>query len=455
MLPTRRPLRLTFTLAVVASLLAAGCDGCADERRRRLDAGPGDVFDATGGADGDAGVEAGEETGRDTTEFGDALDGESADADGSRTGDATGDGTGGLPGLNCERQAGALGSYVCGGDTGLVRYPDVERPFRKPQRNHGVEQRETRRDYLERYHGSLPETAYSIGADPSLAPDAYAEQLFADSDQDVTYYIATIHPRQNYGDSHLEYVLLLNYRPVEATWEHMNSTRTSVLDTQNGSSASIPVDDDIELLTVTIPAERFARDGMYDVTIGWSMIGDIDYSSTWKKSQVYHGGYTKPDHPCMRRQKLHKWDEAEWRISKKYFAKAYLHPLGKYENRDYFPHIDADGGETVDLSYGILSYSRTNASFAAVLVKNGEPTRKRRFLFAPDQERRSSGAYPIGYRDQFTVRIPDQPGTYDFEIALVPEPFLVEDGCLPPELSRATTDSTRGSNHITFVVDQN
>ncbi|MFB6373472.1 MAG: hypothetical protein ABEN55_10230 [Bradymonadaceae bacterium] len=276
---------------------------------------------------------------------------------------------------------------------------------------------------------------------------------FADPGEDVVIHFATVHPREEYGDSSIEITALLNYRPVDAVYEHYNADRSKVLERHEGIGAGFPIDGEAELIDITIPAEAFDGPGRYDIGLGWEADGPIDFPSTWRSFVVYYGGCKPPSHKCLVRGTKNKENETERKIGDKYYVDGFVYPGGKHQGQGPF-EVQLDEGQTVTVNFSVPGYNRSNPHpYAVVPILRDKPLDQRLLIVTPPKDLDKGG---IGYRGSFEVEIPDKPGRYDVEIGIWDAPFL-ESGVYS-ELGfgnlEQTTGSKFGTNDVTYVVKE-
>lgn len=301
------------------------------------------------------------------------------------------------------------------------------------------------------FGGSLPETAGAFGFPREHQPLSTHNVGFAEFGDDVTVRIATIHPRENYGDSTMFFTALLNYKPTQSTYRHYNGERTKVLKRRTDDHLWIPVDGPIELVDITIPAEAFDRRGRYDLAIGWGDRGPLSYTDRWDSVHIYYGGCSPPDHQCAERGDLHETTEVEQRIRDKYWVTAHVYPHGELKGRDPFKPIQVDAGQEVTIKYSLSVLSNWDTTWMLVPVVNGRPLDKRRHVFVPQHTSEPRKIY-LGSPGTFSIPIPDKPGKYEVEIATWNTPYLSyeETGTgLNPR-----PDNSTGSNSLIFVVKE-
>lgn len=337
--------------------------------------------------------------------------------------------------------------YLCDEDCGFVDR-DPAREFRIPDRpEYGG--RLTAKELKERFpNGQFPTNGGSLRLPDSAEPNQNHDEAWLRYGQDLRIYFAPVQSRAEYGDSTIKVTVVLNYKPVDATYEHVSGDRRTVLRRVEGHAGEFPVDGPIELIDVTIPSEAFERKGRYDVGIGWNAYGDITRPGGWERIRVYYGGTEPPTHRCVRRGSITDRKDVELSISKRYFADAVVYPGGRHANKGPFDPIEVDAGEQVAVDYGVDPLTDARTAMAIVPMMNGEPLDKRIFAFTPERR----GIRKTGFRDRFIVQIPNDPGEYEVELGMWPLPFL--DRADWHEFDLASNGHYNGTNHLKFVVKE-
>mgnify|MGYP006280030267 CR=1 FL=1 len=284
---------------------------------------------------------------------------------------------------------------------------------------------------------------------PKLKPDDTTNEIYVTPGSDVTIYFATIHPRERYGNSKLTLTALLNYRPVEARYEHYDSRRSQVLDKTKGRNAVFPIDGPIEIVDVTIPSNVFNGKGTYDIGFGWGSSGPVDYAAGWERIHVHYGSCAPATHPCMERAKVARINKDERTIAEKYLAGSYVYPDGRHASRGPFEDIEVEGGREVTIGYSVHS-GESKTSYVVVPLINETPIPRRRYIYAPADPTKA-GIYVKG-RGEFKLTIPDRPGEYSVELAKWDMPFLRPGE--PTDSGLKPVGHLLGSNSVTYVVKE-
>jgi hypothetical protein len=343
----------------------------------------------------------------------------------------------------------AKNPYVCQSpDKETVRYRAIGSAYSQP--NHPpVDVPMTLTEATQSFGGQLPQTGHIFALGRNLQPLVTHEAGYAEWGDDVTLHIATVHPRSEYKNTTIFFTALLNYQPTVSTYKHFSENRSEVLKQVTGRSIRIPLDGPIEIIEITIPAEAFDSRGRYDLAFGWGNRGPVEFSDEWDSLDIYYGGCSPPKHKCAKPTKIREATQETLRVYKKYMATSFLHPAGKLDGENPFEPIEVKGGQTVEIEYAVLPMSNYNTTIMFVPFINGEPLDKRWHSEIPEFPDDGTGFLFAG-RNQFRVRIPDEPGKYEVELASWYRPFLSAD-----ELRHKwAPNSSDGSNSLMFVVKE-
>lgn len=100
--------------------------------------------------------------------------------------------------------------------------------------------------------------------------------------------------------------VLVDYQPVDAEFVRLAPDRSEVLDTETTSQKRYPIDDEYRgvLLDITIPADVFEEERMYDIAVMGSYNRPHDVFGTRVRdirgvTTLFYGGFDIPEHPCF------------------------------------------------------------------------------------------------------------------------------------------------------------
>ena len=348
-----------------------------------------------------------------------------------------------------------MSPYICDGDGGLVHPRSPEKDFEKPpleRSKHTKTASEVRRYF----NGTLPEAASFLTAASHLRPGrSIPSELFALLKEDVVLHLGTIHPADEFGESTISVTVLADYRPVEAVYKKWNGERTKVERRIESTGARFKVDEDIELVDIVIPAERFEFRGIVDLGVGFRVDGEVEVSPRFERIRLYRGSYDRDRHPCVElgSSELDELSDLEKTVDRKTrVLDAMVYPaegLSSYSQLDAFR---VSPGETIRMRYVLPAYSGDRPKpFALVPLVNGRPLDWRRFVVArlhPDEF-----AYPPAVkRGEFEVKIPDEPGEYEVQLGTWYDPFLLPSDEPGHGIRILDTTGAWGSNLVTLVA---
>ena len=346
-----------------------------------------------------------------------------------------------------------LSSYICDEDGGWVHPPAPDKNFEKPELQRSKTAM-TVGEIRNHFRGELPEAGSMMTAAPHLRPGTkIPRELYALLREDVVLHLATIHPTDRLDDAVLTLTVLVNYRPVTATYEKWNDSRTRVLESVRETGATFDVSRDVELVDVTVPADRFQYRGIHDLAVMYKVDGDVEVGPRLRRMRLYRGSYDRPPHPCleMGMAKPEPLSEFEKEIDRHSdFVYSLVYPKGVDEYSD-LKRVEARPGETVEVSYVLRTYPGDEVKpYALVPLLNGRPVDWRDYVVARKTPDRFAFS-PATKRGTFEVQLPDEPGEYELQLGTWYNPFLLPSD-RPGHGIRAEGFPARGSNTFTFHV---
>ena len=343
--------------------------------------------------------------------------------------------------------------YICPEGVTTITYPGVSEPFAKPERPGGKPV--TKQDVLD-YFGTIPQSGSYLSAAPALRPgNEHLYSLFASRGENITLYYANFFVRSSYEDRFLSMVVLVDYEPVEATYIVWNDDRTEKRLEFTGTGLHFPLDSNLALVDVVVPAAAFPEDRRYDLGLFAKSSGaPSGAESSYERIAVYYNGFGGFERPCMAPVELGPTDAFEQAlIGKTGFTMVIAHHADVVDPDRVFDPIHVSPGETIPLMLrwiplGSDSISHLNRAFVPLM--DGTPVGDPFFLSTP-----TTHEYLTPYRMRMTVTAPTEPGVHEFLLASFWDPFLPPEDHTGAEVEGIWGSSSRvGSSTVTLIVEE-
>lgn len=291
-----------------------------------------------------------------------------------------------------------------------------------------------------------------VAADPRLGGGMkIPDRLYARSLEDVRIYFASLHSASSFENSKLTLTLLVDYRPVDVVFEHLSEDRNRVIERSVGSGAQFPIDEDVEIVDITLPAEEIARDGVHDLGIAYRFETPIEEYASAYPIRLFRAGYERPLHPCFPMGKIGSTLEAVKKIvSSDGPFDAFVYPSSGFAKYEDLHSLKASPGESVEIRW-VLEGFRTDYHMPMVLVPllNGKALDWREFVIAHSVD---VGIAPTTAKGTLDLELPHKPGVYELHLGTWTSPFLLPDD-RPGRGIRMRDHNRYGSNVLEFHVE--
>lgn len=342
--------------------------------------------------------------------------------------------------------------YICDESGGEVIHPESEEEFQKPPLK-PVDAEKTRSEILGDFNGDLLDRTTRLSAPARLRPgDGRPEVLYANPDEDVVLYFATITGVDDIGDTELTLAMTVNYRPVEAEFRHWNGDRTEIVEQQTGSGAVFDLDEDVELVDIEIDGDNLPDGQINDLGLGYYTTGDLEFIPIFKRIRVVQGGYDRPTHPCLEMGTEKEWSEREEELYLA-FPHAPTTALLSPPTENWTPGeqpISVEPGESVRLDYSLLvSSTDFHEPTAVVPLVNGRATDWRRLIVRPP----TPSGRDIADRGILDIELPEEPGIHEIRLATWVDPFLLPDDDPHENIEPGLNPWLGGSNPVYYEVE--
>jgi hypothetical protein len=276
-------------------------------------------------------------------------------------------------------------------------------------------------------------------------------EAFVEPGTDVTLHIIRFHERDNFNSSKAVITVLLNHQPVDATIENYSAERDALHHTEQGTTATFPIDADAEQYDITIPATEFEGRGRHTLSFIISGVGDPNTMEQQGEKIVHYGGCTPNPMPCMRKADALAPNDVEDSVNKEVLTEVTLFPTGQLSEADPLSDIRVAPEQKIELQYSArLNKYTWNAMFIPLL--DGKPVGEPDFVqLPPEPEENADELFFVGGRNKFKLTMPEQEGEYRVEIGAIRNPTLTRQEALGMDLM--PTAFSLGSNSLRFVVE--
>jgi hypothetical protein len=348
--------------------------------------------------------------------------------------------------------------------TGEVSFPEEHEPYSVPTRPQPSQAPVITRDDLIDELGFFPNRAISVRPGKAVRPgDGRSFDLYAQPGTDVPIHIYSINDAdepEDFEPYSLNVTVMVDYAPVEATYERWSPDRTQKLLETTATGINVDLESDFEILDVTIPAAVFAERRMYEISVSYNLTTyDGRSNGESRRFALFNGGYDRPSRPCAEPKIDVPWSDWE----KTLYNRGTVDDLGPlfYEGitseLDIQSLVDVEPGETRRMFFSVLQTSSQAGGKPTVLVPlfDGEPMGP---VWWVKQGGEDNYRVRVNARKSFEVTFPEEPGVYVVQVATWEDPYLywrTRDGVRNEDVSLG---SSRGlhesSNPVHFrVVD--
>ncbi len=249
---------------------------------------------------------------------------------------------------------------------------------------------------------------------------------------------------------------MVDYSPVEATYIRLSDDRQSELERfENVTGMEIQADRKVELIDIRIPASELEAGRMNEISIGFeSHTVERRPVSQLSRFSLFYGGWERPDKPCIHAAKAMEPLPPENTMHNIFTSSTAFAFFGEFENAlEFRKRREMTPGETVRIYISLRAWERPR-DFAMVPILDGKPLGP--IWWTEQSLHDESSVYRnIDARRYIDVKMPEEPGVYNFKVWTWPDPYEIRempDGTDNPDV---ITDYTfGGSNHLTFEVTE-
>lgn len=175
-----------------------------------------------------------------------------------------------------------------------------------------------------------------------------------------------------------------------------------------------------ELVDVEIPASAFSEERTYEITlmVQFGRPGH-KYVEPAQRYALFHEGYAWPEMPCFTEAVELPPNPDEVAIVNNIalaFKDALVRAPGVTEPEQVYVPIRARPGEVFNLDISLFNQNIEHVTTAAAMpFLEGRPVGEAWYYrLSPDP----GGVTTIARRESFTLTLPEEPGTYDFHVAI-------------------------------------
>ncbi|HSG71976.1 MAG TPA: hypothetical protein VLA12_16280, partial [Planctomycetaceae bacterium] len=190
--------------------------------------------------------------------------------------------------------------------------PVTDEPFEVPD-TPDFKSALTKQDFIDIWGSPLP-ISYGVfvdsefGAGPGMQTD-----VFANPGDNITF---RIHLSQPKWDEHFLITPMLDYQPVEATFQRYTSDRQELVETVTDTGYDFETIDRFDVVDMTIPEEAFAPGQTQEVAIAVRS-ADFPFAlNFYYRFSVHYGGFDPPKtRPCFAAPLGELWNTAQFEQS--------------------------------------------------------------------------------------------------------------------------------------------
>lgn len=268
------------------------------------------------------------------------------------------------------------------------------------------------RDDIRRLFGnSLPTTVFGVAASHlyGATGDRPPYDLYVEPGEDLVLSIFV--GEQRFDDTYIV-TPMLDYQPVEATFQHYSADRENLTNEVQDTGYFFKSEEGFDPIDMTIDADAFTTGRMHEVALAVRGInGGYSY-----RLQVFYGGYEPPPEPlpCVPEPLEEEWTEFDIPIRSSHMGAdvVTIFTVPTTATADRRVHEVAPG-ETVRIFSTLFRRSTEFGPNAVVLqpTLNGRPVGESWW-----RSRNGPGPYKdhehVDARDFFDITFPDEPGKY-------------------------------------------
>ncbi|QDG51974.1 hypothetical protein FIV42_14870 [Persicimonas caeni] len=342
--------------------------------------------------------------------------------------------------------------------SGEVTFPADDEEFSLPT-DAVTQQRPkiTRQEFIDEL-GFTPGMALSIRPGEAVYPNGVrAYNLYGEPGTDVPIHVYSFNDADDFSPYRLSVTVMVDYAPVEATYERWNPNRSQKLMETTATGVNFGLESDFEILDVTIPAEVFTERRMYEISVSYNITSaDGVRGGESRRYALFNGGYSRPWRPCAEPRlgvPRSDWEELLYIRG----TSSDLGPLffeGITSELDTQEIIEVEPGETRRMFFSVLRTADPPEGKPTVLVPmlDAEPLGPVWWVTQGGDEYRTI----VDARKSFEVTFPEEPGVYVVQVATWEDPYVfwkTRDGV---EVDGVSFGSSRGlhesSNPLHFRV---
>ncbi|MFP4597484.1 MAG: hypothetical protein ACLFVJ_04480 [Persicimonas sp.] len=310
---------------------------------------------------------------------------------------------------------------------GEVTYDDPDKNFEMPERPPDTDPVHDRDEVVSRL-GSLPRQGFSIRPSATLEPGGGRSfQLFSEPGTDLTFHVYVINNYDDLSSFRINLLMMVDYEPVEATYERWAPDRDNQLWERRATGVNFPVEYDVEIIDVTIPAEVFDEQRMYELAISVrSTTIERRPTSDVRRYALYNGGYQRPSRPCVEpRLDQPVTDFEKYLGSRIGSTLGLLFFEGITGRNDLREEIIVEPGETRSIYLSAQRSAVQGGPRPTVMVPlmDGEPVGEPWWINQGDDS--GTPAAYIDARKSFDMTFPDEPGVYEVQLATWEDPYEI------------------------------
>lgn len=226
--------------------------------------------------------------------------------------------------------------------------------------------------------------------------------------------------------------VLVDYRPVTATFRFPDDLGNEILPEQGGSGFLVRWDRDVGVVDVSIPGSNFPEPGYYEVLVRHAVRrpGAYPYELA-KRTTVWVETNERRPHPCFERAEpptpLPTDLGENIRAANLGFDRhVMLVPRDIVEPADLNKEVVVAPGQTVEFDYYVVGVVRPYEEwgFPEVILPavNGEPIGEAEYYMT--ELPLGLEPYDVMHRGSFSYTVPEEPGIYDVEMIQAVDAYI-------------------------------
>lgn len=334
--------------------------------------------------------------------------------------------------------------------------PVSSEPFAKPD-NPDIRDRFTAGEMVSGVRSG--EQSFSVLADNKHEPTEGISHatLYENAGEDLEFHIGVVTNYDDLSPFQVAVTAMVDYEPVKASYVRLEGDRQSAVQRWDDvTGVGFQVEEKVELVDIRIPAEALQAGRMNEVSIAlYTHTVQKQAIGTFHRFPVFYGGWERPDRPCLHSPESREVTQPEKDIEIVFGGPAYT--FFEFDDAlDLRERKQVSPGETVRIYTSLRAWPNPK-EVVMVPVLNGKPQGP--VWWAEQSQYERGSGFParakIDARRHVDVKMPEEPGVYNFQVLMWPDPYEIRnypDGTVDEDVD--TDRIPYGSNGLTFEVTE-